>query len=276
MADSLASPLAAVVLAAGAGTRLRPLTRVRPKALCPVGNVALVDLSIANVRAVVRPDAVAVNVHHGREQLEAHLAGAGVHVSIEAAQALGTAGAIGHLRPWLDGRPALVVNADAWCRPDLAAFVAGWDGRHVRVLVVGPDPLGPRSGIVASLLPAAIAQRLAPEPSGLWEVCWRDLVAAGAVESVAHHGAFVDCGSPAQYLEANRQAVALAGGSIIDPAAAIGAGAVLDAAVVGAGAQLGAGATVQASVVWPGATVHAGETLTGAIRTDAGVTVLVR
>lgn len=38
--------LAAVVLAAGAGTRLRPLTTILPKALCPVGNVALVDLAI--------------------------------------------------------------------------------------------------------------------------------------------------------------------------------------------------------------------------------------
>ncbi|MDP9006189.1 MAG: sugar phosphate nucleotidyltransferase, partial [Actinomycetota bacterium] len=42
MADSLA----ALVLAAGKGERLRPLTLIRPKALCPVANVALVDLAI--------------------------------------------------------------------------------------------------------------------------------------------------------------------------------------------------------------------------------------
>ena len=40
-----------VVLAAGRGTRLRPLTRLRPKALCPVGNVPLVDLALDRVRA---------------------------------------------------------------------------------------------------------------------------------------------------------------------------------------------------------------------------------
>ena len=42
-----------VVLAAGRGTRLRPLTRLRPKALCPVGNVPLVDLALERVRPAV-------------------------------------------------------------------------------------------------------------------------------------------------------------------------------------------------------------------------------
>ena len=65
MADSLA----AVVLAAGAGARLRPLTRIRPKALCPVANVPLVDGAIDRARHVT--PSVAVNVHHGRALLEA-------------------------------------------------------------------------------------------------------------------------------------------------------------------------------------------------------------
>ena len=56
--------LAAVVLAAGAGTRLRPLTWLRPKALCPVENVPLVDLTVGWARVIT--SAVAVNVHHGR------------------------------------------------------------------------------------------------------------------------------------------------------------------------------------------------------------------
>ena len=86
--------LAGVVLAAGAGTRLRPLTRLRPKALCPVANVPLVDLALERVRPAV--EAVAVNVHHGRAALEAHLADAAVHVSVEEGEALGTGGALGH------------------------------------------------------------------------------------------------------------------------------------------------------------------------------------
>src|SRR3954447_25411909 len=110
MADSVAG----VVLAAGAGTRLAPLTRLRPKALCPVDNVALVDHAIARA-STATPD-VAVNVHHGLAQMEQHLvarSGAEVHVSIERERALGTAGALGQLREWLDGRPGPVNNRDS-------------------------------------------------------------------------------------------------------------------------------------------------------------------
>ena len=274
MADSLASPLAAVVLAAGAGTRLAPLTYLRPKALCPVGNVALVDLAIDRVRPVVGPNATAVNVHHGRARLEAHLDRAGVRISIEEGQALGTAGAIGHLRGWLDGRPALIVNADAWCQADLAGFVDRWDGRQVRILVAGHEPFGPRSRVVASLLPAIVAARLDAVPSGLWEVCWRDQLVAGALEAVGYDGPFVDCGTPAQYLDANLQAAALAGGSIVAAKAQVGDQAPLDRAIVGAGALVEGAVT--ASVVWSGATVRADENLDHAIRTNERVTVLVR
>ncbi|MGH9084755.1 MAG: sugar phosphate nucleotidyltransferase, partial [Acidimicrobiales bacterium] len=115
--------VAGVVLAAGAGTRLRPLTSLRPKALCPVGNVPLVDLAVERVRPAV--EAVAVNVHHGREAMEAHLSTAAVHVSVEPDEALGTAGALGRLRGWIDGRGVLVVNADAWCPGALTSFVEG-------------------------------------------------------------------------------------------------------------------------------------------------------
>src|SRR5438105_1910026 len=100
MGDSLA----AIVLGAGAGTRLRPLTRVRPKVLCPVGNVPLLDVNLARVRAVVGdgPDRVAVNAHHHADAVVAHV-GDRAHVSVEPGEALGTAGGVARLRPWLDG-----------------------------------------------------------------------------------------------------------------------------------------------------------------------------
>ena len=56
--------LAGVVLAAGAGDRLSPLTRHLPKALCPVGMSPLVDHAIGRVRSATTD--VAVNVHYGR------------------------------------------------------------------------------------------------------------------------------------------------------------------------------------------------------------------
>lgn len=273
-AGSAAGPaVVGIVLAAGAGVRLAPLTFERPKALCPVANRALVDLAVERVRRAT--PVVAVNVHHGRAAMLEHLAAQPeVHVSIEEDRALGTAGAIGHLRDWIDGRGALVVNADAWCEPDLAAFVAGWDGERVRVLVAGAAELGPRSRIVASLLPASASRPLAAEPSGLYEVCWRVAQAQGRLEAVGYDGPFVDCGTPADYLEANLLAVGRAGGSAVVAADAhVGPHAVVIDGVVGDGAVVEG--HVHASVVWPGSVVAAGEHLERAVRTPVR-TVLVR
>jgi NDP-sugar pyrophosphorylase family protein len=250
MADSLA----AVVLAAGAGTRLRPLTRLRPKALCPVAGVALVDLAITRAQRVA-PD-VAVNVHHGRAQLEAHLTGRRrVHVSIEADEALGTAGALGNLRGWLAGRPALVMNVDAWHEADLSEFAAGWDGERVRLLMAGAGELGPESRVVAALHPWSDVARLQPVPSGLYQRSWRLHRDAGRLDVARYDGPFHDCGTPARYLAAN---LAATGGESV-----VGAGAVVEG-------------VIERSVVWPGAVVRAGERLRDAIRAGDRTTVLVR
>ncbi len=242
-----------IVLAAGAGTRLRPLTLERPKALCPVGDVPLVDLAVDRVAPFV--GAVAVNVHHGRDQLEPHLFARGdVHVSVEAEEALGTAGAVGHLRPWIDGRAAAVLNADAWCPDPLTPLVDGWDGSRVRLLLVGADELRPSVRVAGCLLPWTAMADLPATPSGLYETCWRPWADRGAVEVVRHDGAFVDCGTPADYLAAN---LAATGG------ATAAAGAVVEG-------------VAERCVLWPGAVVPAGEVLRDAIRTSAGRTVLVR
>lgn len=256
MADSLA----AVVLAAGAGTRLRPLTRRRPKALCPVGDRPLVDHAVARVAAVAGAP-VAVNVHHGREAMEAHLAraGAAVHVSVEEGQARGTAGALGLLREWVDGRPVLVTNADAWLPADLGPFVAGWDGERTRLLCVvdaARGDFGPLRYCGAALMPWAAVAPLGTEPSGLYEVAWRAARLAGTLDLAVHDGPFVDCGTPADYLAANRD---WSGGG----------------SVVGVGAVVGEGARVVRSVVWPGSEVAPGEHLVDAVRAE-DLTVLVR
>lgn len=242
-------------------------------------NVALVDLAIERVASVPGLTAVAVNVCHGREQLVAHLRRPGappVHVSVEDPEPLGTAGAIAHLRDWLDGRGALVVNGDTWCPAALEVLVRDWDGDRVRVLVTGDPPLHGRSGIVGSLVPWAEVVALPPGPAGLWEVLWRDRLAAGVLESIGWHGPFVDCASPADYLRANLDALRHRGlTSLVDPTAVIAADA-----TVGPGCVVGAGVTVagaiERTVLWPDATVRAGEVLVDAIRTGRGTTVLVR
>jgi len=250
-----------VVLAAGAGQRLRPLTLLRPKPLCPMGDSTLLDRALRSVGAAVGAGAhglaggIAVNVHAGRADMEAHLAPVpDVHVSVEEPVALGTAGALAHLRPWLDGRSALVVNADTVHDEDLAAFVAGWDGERVRVLMTGTPPFGPRSGVVASIAPWAAIAAMADGPAGLWEVLWRPEGAAGRLDAVAATGAVIDCGTPRDYLRGN---LWLSGG----------------ASVIGRGAVVAG--TVERCVVWPGALVAAAEHLVDAVRAG-GLTVLVR
>ena len=244
--------LVGVVLAAGGGARLRPLTRARPKALCPVNNVPLVDLAEQRVRPAVA--AVAVNLHHGHRALDAHLP-SDVHRSWEKGEPLGTAGALGLMRPWLDGRPVLVVNADAWCPGSLAGFVDGWDGERIRLLVAGEDVLHPRSRIAGALMPWSEVAVMAAEPTGLYEVSWREAQRQGRVEVVRHDGPFVDCGTPTQYLAANL--LASGGRNVVED------GAEVDGVVEGC-------------VVWSGAVVHRQESLHRAIRLPGGVTVLVR
>src|SRR5688500_3921346 len=116
--------LAAVVLAAGLGTRLRPLSDLRPKALCPVANVPLIDGNLA--RARLWTESIAVNAHHRSEQLVAHLREHDVTLSIEEQEPLGTAGAIGNLKDWIAGRDVLVVNADAWHQDPLEHLFGNW------------------------------------------------------------------------------------------------------------------------------------------------------
>ncbi|MEI6375149.1 MAG: NTP transferase domain-containing protein, partial [Actinomycetes bacterium] len=93
--------LCAVVLAAGYGTRLRPLTEIRPKSLCPINNVPLLDLALDSVRPFA--DDIAVNVHYLAEQVIAHLDRVAVTISDERALILGSAGALGLLREWING-----------------------------------------------------------------------------------------------------------------------------------------------------------------------------
>ena len=244
--------LAAVVLAAGAGTRLRPLTDILPKALCPVDNVALVDVAIDRVRPLTAR--VAVNVHHGRALLERHLAGR-VHLSVEEPDVLGTAGALGQLRDWIDGRATVVVNADAWHRFDLSVLGEGWDDERVRLLVVH-DPargdFGPWRQCGASLMPWSEVRELPAVLGGLYEACWGPRWAEGRLELIACTGPFFDCGTPADYLAAN---LAASGGE----------------SVIGKDARV-EGELVR-SVVWPDGVVHRGERLVDSIRVGEHLTV---
>jgi N-acetyl-alpha-D-muramate 1-phosphate uridylyltransferase len=246
--------LAAVVLAAGAGTRMRPLTDLVPKALCPVNNVPLIEIALERARSVSQD--VAVNVHHRRKQLERHLAGRGVHLSVEEPEALGTAGAIGNLRDWIDGRPLVVTNVDAWMTADVVAWAEGWDGDRIRLMVVEdrerPDFEGRWRYAGTALMPWVDVEALTPVPSGLYEVSWGAAADEGRLELAPAEAQFVDCGTIADYLTAN---LASNGGESV-----IGPNAVVEGEVV-------------RSLVWPGGRVRRGERLVDAIRVGETLTI---
>jgi len=190
--------LAALVLAAGRGERLRPLTDETPKPLLRVGDTTLLDAALARVASVVdvSPDSVTVNAHWLAEQIVTHVDGR-AQVSIEQPVALGTAGAVGAIHDWLGERDLLVANGDCWWtpEPDIVGFVEDWDRDRPRLLVVDdeqrPDFGGRWRFAGVSLLPNRIAAALPVEPSGLYEQVWRD----AAVDLVPTGALFIDCGT---------------------------------------------------------------------------------
>lgn len=248
---------AGVVLAAGMGTRLRPLTSLRPKPLCPIGTRPSLDLALDALAHELgdSPHTLAVNAFHLAEQLVRHLQGR-VTVSLED-ELLGTGGGLARLAGWRAGRNTLLVNGDAYLTTadptttTLGALLAGWDGHTVRMLgVPGPPPgdfpqLPGWRYVGVCLMPGDLLDGLPSGHSGLYKQIWQPAAAGGRLEFVEHHGVAIDTGTPAGYLAANLHA---SGGL----------------PVLGVGAQVHG--RVTRSVVWDGAVVAPGEHLIDSVR----------
>jgi mannose-1-phosphate guanylyltransferase/MurNAc alpha-1-phosphate uridylyltransferase len=261
-----------VVLAAGEGQRLRPLTEAVPKALCPVGNLPLLDHALRRLAGLglSGPDRVAVNAAYLAGQVVAHATGR-AHLSVEPDGPLGTSGGVARLRKWIDGRGVLVGNADAYLADpfrepgkDIAALLADWSGDTVRLLTrpCRPGETGGFSGnrfAGFSLIPWRHVAALTEEHNDLVRTVWRPAESEGRLELIEYEGHYLDTGTPALYLEANLHA---AGPNLIDPSATV-TGTVAES-VVGPGARV-AGA-ISRCVIWPGASVDASESLSRVIR----------
>lgn len=112
----------AMILAAGLGTRLRPLTSKKPKALVPVGNKAVIDRVIHylmghNISEII------VNAHHHHQQIVNYLDGnrsfgINIQVRIEP-EILGTGGGIKNVTDFWRDEPFIVMNADIMTNIDL-------------------------------------------------------------------------------------------------------------------------------------------------------------
>ena len=126
-------PRTAIVLAAGLGTRMRPITDTVPKPLIQVGGRSLIDFALDSL-AEAGIERVVVNVHYLADLVEAHLAGRRVPrivISDERERLLETGGALKKALPLLGGDPFLTLNADSlWVegpRPNLRRFIHSWN-----------------------------------------------------------------------------------------------------------------------------------------------------
>ncbi len=104
----------AMILAAGLGTRLRPYTHYRPKALFSLNDQALLDRLIGQL-ARSGCTQVVINTHHLAHMIHAHVQQQTYPLAVEMIhepEILGTGGGIANARIWLDDAPFLVINAD--------------------------------------------------------------------------------------------------------------------------------------------------------------------
>ncbi len=95
-----------MIFAAGLGTRLRPITDNKPKALVEVGGVPMLRRVIENLKRY-GIDEIVVNVHHFPDQIKEYLSvndnfGVKLHISDESDMLLDTGGGILKAREWLD------------------------------------------------------------------------------------------------------------------------------------------------------------------------------
>ncbi|HEX8569508.1 MAG TPA: nucleotidyltransferase family protein [Caulobacteraceae bacterium] len=140
----MSAPKTAMVLAAGLGTRMRPLTDDRSKALVEVGGRALIDHMLDRL-ADAGVERAVVNVHYFADRLEQHLAGRErprIVISDERVELLETGGGLKKARPLLGDDPVWVANIDSvWSERSsaMAALAAAWDpARMDAALLLSP------------------------------------------------------------------------------------------------------------------------------------------
>lgn len=282
----------AMVLAAGFGTRLAPLTDELPKALCPIGDRPQIDhvlshLSNAGVRRAV------VNVHHKADAFdEAWRAAQPLDVRLSREdEILGTGGGIARAAALLGEGTVLLWNADILADVDVGALLEAHRGTgRVATLAVREDARGrvgidgdrvvrlrdsrvaPETRTVEYLGVAVLSQELRerlPERGCLVGDALIPAMSEGLeVGAFVHAGEFADTGSLEEYLAANL--AWLAGHHVyIGKGATVEPGVSVKLSIIGSGAHVGGTGTIEACVVWPRARALA--PLERAIVTPRGV-----
>ncbi|MFN8092358.1 MAG: sugar phosphate nucleotidyltransferase [Vicinamibacteria bacterium] len=291
-----------MVLAAGYGLRMRPLTRLVAKPALPVLNRPLLHWTLERLaRAGVRE--VIVNTHHLADTVESAARGArGLGLKVrtvrEEPEILGTGGGPRAVRDWLGKGPVLLVNGDVLFTMDLRALVARHRARGARAtLALRPNPGGyspvvsaartgrilaiagrprPAEGTISMfasvhVLDPALLERLPEGPCDSVLDLYIPMLGRGeAVHGGRVFGAWYDLGRPSLYRDA--QLRLLPGGrSLVEDGARVSSAAVVRRAVVGARARVAAGAAVESSVLWERASVEAGARVSRSIVTAGAV-----
>jgi len=227
---SAAVPETAMVMAAGLGKRMRPLTAMRPKPLVEVAGKPLIEHVFDRLRAAGVKRAV-VNVHYLAGQVEAHLKARvkdiEVIVSDERGQLMETGGGLVKARELLGDKPFLAVNSDnLWVDGPVDAIrmlAAHWDDARMDALLLmvplaraaghggrGDFRLDPFGRIVERRKPGRLApfvftgvQMLSPRVITDWpegpfstNLFWDRAIAAGRAWGAVHQGLWFDVGTP--------------------------------------------------------------------------------
>jgi len=279
---------AAMVLAAGRGRRMRPLSDFIPKPALPLAHQPVIA-SALRLAETVGAARVVVNTWHLADVMERTLSEIELDAEIVASrepELMDTAGgiALAHERGLLGDRgPVLIVNGDGLCDLDLEPLIRRMaDGddlvylallphldprRWSRVVVDGSgrvcgirQPGPPDRGEVPFLYPGVMLvarealEALATRPAAVPDALWGPALAERRLSGVVVPGNWREVGTPLDYLEAVLDR--LDGGEpVVDPSARIDPSASIGAAFIGRGARVDAGAVVNDAVVAEGAVV---------------------
>lgn len=285
-----------MILCAGLGTRLRPLTDELPKPLVPVGDRPLLAHIVERLVHAGVTRAV-LNLHHRPQEILDSLHSLPLMPQVVSeAEILGTAGGIAAARHLFGRGPVVLHNGDILTTPPVAELVAR--DRGGLCLAVSPRPVGQGSvGLDASDRVVRLRGRsFGREVRGadyigiavLGERCLHSLPARGClvqdwaipeleagrpIDTFLTTVAWADLGRLEDYLLANLDWLGTRA-SALGPGAIVSQTVELDRSVIGAAARVGGVGALSECVVWPGARVEA--PLSRAVVTTAGRVVSLR
>jgi N-acetyl-alpha-D-muramate 1-phosphate uridylyltransferase len=235
----------AMIMAAGKGTRMMPLTADRPKPLIEVAGVALLDHVLDHLRDA-GVGKVVINAHYRAAQVEDHMARRAadfeVTISDERDVLLDTGGGLVRALPLIDDNPFLCVNADNWWTDEgqnaFGRLMSAWDDQAMDVLML-VVPLaqanntqgqgdfdmdadgrltrrqpGSQGALVWTGIQMLSKRLIVDPPSEVFStnIFWDRAISQGRCFGLVHKGLWFDVGYPAAIVATEQKLLEYAGG----------------------------------------------------------------